>query len=85
MAKKKGNVYGQVIVYEKKFKGTSIGKNPKRVSASVRQIVLERVREHSQKPDCVRDRIVELCGDLPRIELFARQKVKGWDYWGDQV
>ena len=59
--------------------------NPKRVSASVRQIVLERVREHSQKPDCVRDRIVELCGDLPRIELFARQKTKGWDVWGNEA
>ena len=33
MAKKKGNVYGQVIVYEKKFKGTSIGKNPKKVNS----------------------------------------------------
>ena len=64
--------------------------NPKRVSASVRQIVLERVREHSQKPDCVRDRIVKLCGDLPRIELFARNvknlfEDDSWDYWGNQV
>ena len=28
MAKKKGNVYGQVVVYEKTFKGTSIGRRP---------------------------------------------------------
>jgi site-specific DNA-methyltransferase (adenine-specific) len=27
---------------------------------------------NSQKPDEVRDRIVELMGDLPRVELFAR-------------
>ena len=59
--------------------------NPKRISASVRQIILERVREHSKKPDCVRDRIVELCGNLPRIELFARQKAEGWDSWGNEV
>jgi hypothetical protein len=26
MAKKKGNVFGQTIVYEKKHKGTSIGR-----------------------------------------------------------
>ena len=58
---------------------------PKRISASVRQIILERVREHSQKPDCVRDRIVELCGDLPRIELFAREKTPGWDVWGNEI
>jgi len=29
MAKKKGNVYGQVVVYEKKFNKTSIGRRPK--------------------------------------------------------
>tara|TARA_Y100001937_G_scaffold45552_1_gene63986 strand:- start:494 stop:1036 length:543 start_codon:yes stop_codon:yes gene_type:complete len=58
---------------------------PKRFSASVRQIIVEKVREHSRKPDCVRKRIVELCGDLPRIELFARQKVDGWDSWGNEV
>ena len=29
MAKKKGNVYGQVVVYEKTYKGTSIGRRPK--------------------------------------------------------
>ena len=58
---------------------------PKRVSRSVHQVVYEPIREHSRKPDCVRERIVELCGDLPRIELFARQKVDGWDSWGNEV
>ena len=43
------------------------------------------LREHSRKPDEVRDRIVELMGDIPRIELFARQQVDGWDCWGDEV
>ena len=43
------------------------------------------IREHSRKPDCIRERIVELCGDLPRIELFARQKTKGWDYFGNEI
>jgi len=58
---------------------------PKRISMGVHQIVYERVREHSKKPDCVRDKIIELCGDLPKIELFARQKVEGWDCWGNEV
>ena len=58
---------------------------PKRVSMGVHQIVDDRIRKHSQKPDCVRDRIVELCGDLPRIELFARNKTPGWDVWGNEV
>lgn len=58
---------------------------PKRVSKSVHSICDARVREHSRKPDEVRDRIVALCGDLPRIELFARQYADGWDCWGDEV
>ena len=41
--------------------------------------------EHSRKPDTVRKRIVELVGDLPRIELFAREKPDGWDVWGNEV
>lgn len=61
------------------------GKPLKRVSKSVRQVVLSKIREHSQKPDEVRDRIVDLFGDLPRIELFARQQIEGWDCWGNEV
>ena len=56
-----------------------------RKSKKVKQLVIDKLREHSRKPDCVRDRIVELCGDLPRIELFARQKTDGWDCWGNEV
>ena len=58
---------------------------PKRVGKGVHQVVMDKIREHSRKPDCVRDRIVELCGDLPRIELFAREKTEGWDSWGNEV
>jgi len=57
----------------------------KRVSASVRNLIISPLWEHSRKPDEVRQSIVELCGDLPRIELFARQKVEGWDCWGNEV
>ena len=35
--------------------------------------------------DEIRDRIVDLCGDIPRIELFARQRTQGWDCWGNEV
>jgi N6-adenosine-specific RNA methylase IME4 len=58
---------------------------PKRISASVRQLVVEPIREHSQKPEEVKNRIIDLVGDLPRIELFARQKTEGWDVWGNEV
>lgn len=57
----------------------------KRESTNVSQIVLSPLREHSRKPDEVRERIVKLMGNLPRIELFARQTVKGWDCWGNET
>ena len=40
---------------------------------------------HSKKPDFFRSLIVDVSGDLPRIELFARQKTEGWDVWGNEV
>lgn len=58
---------------------------PKRISARVHQVIISPVEEHSKKPDETRHRIVELLGDIPRIELFARQKVNGWDSWGNEV
>lgn len=58
---------------------------PKRVSKSVHQVCMARIMEHSRKPSEIRDRIVQLCGDLPRIELFARQYADGWDCWGNEV
>jgi len=41
-------------------------------------------REHSRKPDCVRDEIAQLF-DGPRCELFARSRHAGFDSWGDEV
>ena len=41
--------------------------------------------EHSKKPAEIRECIVELCGELPRVELFARDKAKGWDSLGDEI
>jgi len=52
---------------------------------NIRQIVEEQRREHSRKPDIIRNKIVQLVGDLPRIELFAREKAEGWDVWGNEV
>ena len=59
--------------------------HPHRLSKSVRQLIFSQRREHSRKPDEVRERIVQLMGDLPRIELFARQKVEGWDSVGFDI
>nr|BAR38253.1 Transcriptional activator, adenine-specific DNA methyltransferase [uncultured Mediterranean phage uvMED] len=58
---------------------------PKRLSKAVKQLIISSREEHSKKPFEIRDRIIQLCGDLPRIELFARQRVEGWDCWGNEV
>ena len=58
---------------------------PIKVSNSVSSVIISPRQEHSKKPDQIRDKIVELCGDVPRIELFARQKTEGWDVWGNEV
>jgi N6-adenosine-specific RNA methylase IME4 len=58
---------------------------PKRMSASVHSVILSPVQQHSRKPAETRDRIVELMGDLPRIELFAREAAPGWDAWGNEA
>jgi len=55
----------------------------RRLSKSVQQIIQTPKMAHSQKPAETRDRIIQLVGDLPRIELFARQKTDGWDCWGE--
>ena len=68
------------------------GKAPKK-SNCVSSIIEAPVTKHSVKPPIVREKIVELCGDLPRIELFARKEDflfeskdwEGWDVWGNEV
>tara|TARA_S200000501_G_scaffold96536_1_gene89818 strand:- start:885 stop:1526 length:642 start_codon:yes stop_codon:yes gene_type:complete len=60
------------------------GKMP-RFNKNIDQIIAEPRREHSRKPDCVRQNLVELFGDLPRIELFARETVDGWESWGNET
>jgi len=61
------------------------GKGLRVLSHSVRQACISNIREHSRKPDDVRDRIVELFGDVPRIELFSRTITKGWDVFGNEL
>lgn len=57
----------------------------KPVSNKISSVIISPRREHSRKPDEARERIVELFGDIPRIELFAREKAPGWDVWGNEV
>lgn len=56
-----------------------------RNSTKVKQVLLHPKLKHSEKPEEIKNRILELCGDLPRIELFSRKKTNGWDVWGNEI
>lgn len=59
--------------------------HPQRQDKGIHQLIISPVEGHSKKPDEARERIVRLMGDLPRVELFARQTPHGWDVWGNEV
>jgi N6-adenosine-specific RNA methylase IME4 len=54
------------------------------ISHAVHQIIEAPIGRHSEKPFIIREKIKELVGDIPAIELFAREKVEGWDCWGNE-
>lgn len=57
-----------------------------RLDASISQVLDDRIMEHSQKPERVRELITRLVGKLPRIELFSRNdKNDGWFNWGNGI
>ena len=58
---------------------------PQRMSAGVHSVIDTAIEQHSKKPDVTKQRIVELLGDVKRIELFARQTTDGWDCWGNEL
>ena len=51
----------------------------------IKQLVIAPRAGHSKKPTEVRKRIVDLCGDVPRVELFARDCEDGWVCWGNGI
>lgn len=58
---------------------------PKRVDMGVHSVVHSPIRKHSEKPPEVRDLILRLVGDLPRLEMFAREAPEGWDVFGNEA
>ncbi|MEO9910973.1 MAG: MT-A70 family methyltransferase, partial [Lentilitoribacter sp.] len=55
------------------------------VDRSVRSRIRAKVGTHSTKPNEFREAIEKLCGDVPRLEMFARTQTPGWDVFGNQV
>ena len=93
-----GFVWGKITAKNKKFFGMgfrtragteaaiiAIKGKPHVASHSVRAYQELKVSKHSAKPAKFRDLIIELCGDLPRLEMFARETAPGWDVFGDEA
>ena len=57
---------------------------PRRISSNVDQLIVSNRREHSRKPDELYERIESLL-EGPYLELFARNRRKNWDSWGNEV
>ena len=57
---------------------------PKRLSTSLRELIIAPRREHSRKPDEQYQRIEQFCAG-PYVELFARTRRAGWHQWGDEL
>ena len=73
-------VKGKIASFKKLVEGEIKNGNPN----SLGSICIERPREHSRKPNTVRNNIVTFFGDVPRIELFARESTDGWSTIGNQ-
>lgn len=55
------------------------------ITNTISSVVFAPRGRHSAKPPEVREKIVELFGDIPRVELFAREASPGWGIWGNEV
>lgn len=53
-------------------------------SRSIRNLIVAPLREHSRKPEQMREDAAALFAG-PRLEMFARERAPGWDAWGNQA
>jgi site-specific DNA-methyltransferase (adenine-specific) len=96
-----GFKYCQTLVWCKKPRGTGQGgvycptteflllgrkgRMPKIKRIDTTWWEIKRQKRHSKKPDFFRDMLTQIYGNVPKIELFARERVLGWDAWGNEV
>lgn len=85
---KKGNYFYGIGAYTRSnAEHCLLGKrgHPDIVSSNASSLIVSPRRQHSRKPDEQYARIETLCGEIPRIELFARHRQSGWDSWGNEL
>ena len=73
----------EMILVATTIKG--IGRPFPLLDINVPQIIQHPRIGHSRKPEVFRQMIDRMCGDRPKIELFARCQASGWDVFGNEV
>lgn len=62
------------------------GKGVPRAATGALELHISPVREHSRKPETIREDIDLLSGpDVAKLEMFSRTSGEGWDAWGLDV
>ena len=51
----------------------------------ISSVIRERRTKHSKKPNLVRELISNSFPKFSKLELFAREKINGWDAWGNEI
>jgi len=72
------NANSEFVLFAKK--GT-----PRRLKKDVKQIICAPRGRHSAKPKELHNRIIDIIGDVPRLEMFGRERVDGWDVIGNEI
>jgi len=65
--------------------GTKGKFSPPEAKQRISSVFVEKRTKHSKKPDEIRKLIEEWYPNIPRMELFARQKYDDWYCWGNEV
>lgn len=71
--------------HEHLFVGVKGNVSPPPPDLRVSSMIRCRRGKHSRKPDYVRDKIAQWFPSVPRLEMFTRIKVHGWDGFGNQI
>lgn len=58
--------------------------SPRRLAGDIPELVISPLREHSRKPDEIRD-LIRRYAEGPYLEMFSRRSAPGWDAWGLEV
>lgn len=79
--------FGTGYIYRSAAEFYAVGSrgNPKVAVRDVRNLIVAPVREHSRKPDEMHANLERMFPNVPKIELFCRERRLGWDCWGNDI